>query len=417
MALADRHALRSFRHRNFRLLFPASTLSNIGSWAQLIAQDWLVLELTHSAWLLSVVAMLQLLPALALSIPAGGLADRLDNRRFLIGTNLVSMVTAAALGLLVIWEAVAFWHIALLAFVLGIANALDGPFRQSFNTALVGPDDVPNAVSLLSVNINLARLIGPATSGLLISAVGTGPSFLINALSYGFMIAALLGMRVAEFHHEERGVGGGRLIDGWHYIRGRSDLQVVLIAVFITAAFGMNFSFFNALMVRNVFGEGAAVYGLMGSVVALGSLTAAVVSTRLEHNRHPRFVMKGSLAFAAMMALLALSPNLWTYAMLLPFAGFSVLVTLIAGNGAMQVHTDPAVRGRVMGWYMMAYNAPLGVPLLGLVVEAAGERAAIWTAAALTAFPVLLVWWRYRNNLERPDDPGIDAVLQGLGRI
>lgn len=415
--LADRHSLRSFRHRNFRLLFPASLLSNIGSWAQLIAQDWLVLELTGSAWLLSVVAMLQLLPALLLSIPAGAIADRVDNRKFLMATNAVALLTAAGLGWLVVTGRVEFWHIAGLAFTLGVANAVDGPVRQAFNTQLVGPDSVPNAVSLLSVNINLARMIGPAASGLLITAVGTGPSFLINAASYAFMIFALAAMRPAEFHQEQLQPSSGRLIEGWQYIRARADLQVVLASVFLTAAFGMNFSFFNALMVRNVFDAGAGVYGLMGSVVAAGSLTAAVISTRLEHNRHPRFVLKGALAFAGVMAVLAVSPNLAVYAVLLPLAGFSVLVTLIAGNGAMQVHTDPALRGRVMGWYMMAYNAPLGVPVLGLVVERFGERAAIGTAAALTALPVLAIWLAYRTRLEQPDDPGADAVLQGLGRI
>ena len=185
---------RSFRHRNYRILFPANTISNIGSWAQRVAQDWLVLELTHSGTYLGIVTAIQFTPVLFFSLHGGALADRFDKRKLLIGTNALGAFSAMALGTLVMTDHIALWHVFVLAAVLGISTAVDAPVRQAFASEIVGHDDLPNAVSLNSANFNAGRLVGPALSGLLIAAFGTGPSFLVNGVSYLFAIGALLAM-------------------------------------------------------------------------------------------------------------------------------------------------------------------------------------------------------------------------------
>jgi MFS family permease len=175
---------RALKHYNYRLLYPASLLSNIGTWAQRIAQDWLVMELTdNNPVILGLVTALQFLPSLLLSLWGGLLADRFDKRKLLFLTNLGGGLGSALMGILVITGLVQIWHVYLLAFVVGVFSAVDAPIRISFNSELVGKDDLPNAVSLNSANFNLGRLIGPAASGLLIAAFGTGPSFLINSLT------------------------------------------------------------------------------------------------------------------------------------------------------------------------------------------------------------------------------------------
>ena len=196
---------RSFRHRNFRILFPANTVSNIGSWAQRIAQDWLVLELTNNnGTYLGLVTAVQFAPVLLFSLHGGVLADRLDKRKVLIATNIVGGAASIALGALVMTDVVVLWHVFALAGLLGISTAIDAPVRQAFTSELVGHEDLPNAVSLNSANFNGGRLIGPAVSGLLIAAFGTGPSFLINGASYFFVIFALLKLNKKTFFNQNR---------------------------------------------------------------------------------------------------------------------------------------------------------------------------------------------------------------------
>lgn len=417
MALSDRDMFRSFAHYNFRLLFPAGLVSNIGNWAQMVAQDWLVLELTHSAFALSWATFLQLLPSLLFSVPAGLIADRYPKRLTLIFTNGTSALAALVMGLLVQFDVIQLWHVLALAFALGTASAIDGPVRQAFNTELVGQNNIANAVSLNSTSFNIARLIGPALSGVLITAFGTGPSFLINAFSYVFFIIALGMLRVSELQPQKRPTGKASIRQGWDYIWARPDLRAVLLVVFFTSSFGLNFNFFNAMMVTKVFNQNATVFGSLGTVVAFGSLTAAVLSTKFEHLRTPGNVLRGAAKFGVIIIAMSVMPSLSLYTLVLPLAGLTVLTTMIGANSCMQVHTDAAIRGRVLAWYIMAFNAPFAQPLLGWIAELIGVRATLALAGAITASAAVIVALTFKGRLARPGDYSVEAVLDSLRRV
>jgi MFS family permease len=375
--------------------------SNIGSWAQFVAQDWLVLELTGSAFLLSIVAMLQLLPSLFLSVPAGALADRFNKRFILIGTNLTGFTSAMTLGILVSTGNVEVWQIMVLALVLGIANSIDGPVRQAFNSELVGPENVSNAVSLISANVNIARLVGPALAGILITLFGNGPAFFINAISFAYMAVVLISLDTKTLYQIQVSNTPKPIREGISYLRNRPDLQATLLIVFVAAGFGLNFNFLNAVMAKNVFELSATSFGLLGSAAGVGSLAAALYSTRLEHLQTPRFVAQAAFAFGLLLAVAAWMPTAWSYAAVIPFVGFGVLLTMISGNGVMQVNTPVQMRGRVLGWFMLAFNAPLGQPILGWLAVNVGDRFAISAAGFLTSLLVAGVWLSYRKSIAR----------------
>jgi MFS family permease len=248
---------RAFRHRNFRILFAANAISNIGTWAQRIAQDWLVLQLTHSGTYLGLVTAAQFTPVLFLSLHGGALADRFDKQKVLIVTNLAGGLSSGILGLLVVTHQVRLWHVFLLAFLLGVANAVDAPVRQSFVAEVVGHSDVGNAVSLNSANFNAGRLIGPGVSGAMIAAFGTGPSFLLNGASYLLVIFSLMKLSKSEFQVQAQSRGLANVREGLRYVKARPDLYAVMIVIFFMATFGLNFQIFNALAATKVFHRGA----------------------------------------------------------------------------------------------------------------------------------------------------------------
>ncbi|MFA5918387.1 MAG: MFS transporter [Candidatus Nanopelagicaceae bacterium] len=405
---------RSFRHRNFRILFAANTISNIGSWAQRIAQDWLVLELTNNnGSALGLVTALQFAPVLFFSLHGGALADRFDKRKVLIFTNVGGGLFAAMLGILVVIHQVRLWHVFALAFLLGVASAVDNPVRASFITEVVGHSDVGNAVSLNSANFNAGRLIGPALSGASIAAFGTGPSFLLNSGSYLIVITALMNLRKSEFFFMPRSTSVGSVREGIRYVKARPDLYAIMFVVFFMATFGLNFQIFNALAATKIFHRGAASFGLLGTIIAIGSLSGALISARLERFRKTMFVVYGSLCFGVALMILALMPTFSLYALWLPVCGFAALSTMIAANSLMQVNTDPVLRGRVMGIYLFVFmgGTPVGAPLIGFMAERVGVRPTIASGGLITVLAALFVWKRYRHRVEAPVDFSIDVVL------
>lgn len=415
MAIKQGGNWRSFRHYNYRMLFPANTVSNIGSWAQRVAQDWLVLELTNNnGTYLGLVTAVQFAPVLFLSLHGGVLADRLDKRKVLIATNLVGGATSIGLGLLVINDAVALWHVFALAGVLGIATAIDAPVRQAFSSELVGAQDLPNAVSLNSANFNAGRLVGPAISGFLIAAFGTGPSFLINGASYFFVILALVKIDVTTLFHQNQEKSMGNIREAIAYVRARPDIYVVMIMVFALSTFGLNFQIFNALMATQEFGLGPASFGLMGTFVAIGSLSGAIGSARLERLRTTRFVIVGGVFFSISIMALSLLPNYMTYVLWLPICGLTALTTLVSANSIVQTSTDQAIRGRVMGLYLFIFmgGAPFGSPLIGLAADYIGIRYTIAVCGGLALAASLFVWIKYRDRVGVPEDVSIAAVLK-----
>lgn len=405
---------RSFRHRNYQILFPANAVSNIGSWAQRIAQDWLVLELTHSGTYLGLVTALQFAPVLLFSLHGGALADRFNKRRVLIATNIAGGLSSAVLGILVMAGVVALWHVFLLAFALGVSTAIDGPVRQSFTNEVVGPDDLPNAVSLNSANFNAGRLIGPAVSGFLIAAFGTGPSFLFNAFSYLFVILALTQLNEKAFFTTEKSTSMTNVREGIAYVRARPDLYVVMAMVFFIATFGLNFQIFNALMATKIFGKGPASYGLLGTFIAIGSLSGALISARLEGFRKTLFVVRAGIVFSIVVIILSLMPTYLAYAFWLPICGLAALTTLITANSIVQVNTDPAIRGRVMGLYLLIFmgGTPFGSPLIGVMAEIIGTRETIAACGAIALTASTVIYVKFRNRIGLPQDISIYAVLK-----
>ncbi|MCX8530567.1 MAG: MFS transporter, partial [Rhodoluna sp.] len=334
-------ALRSFKHRNFRVLYPASVVSNIGTWAQRVAQDWLVLELTNSSAALGIVTGLQFLPTIFLSMWGGALADRFNKRKLLMLTALGGGLTSGLLGLLVITRSVQTWHVYALALIFGIFSAIDAPIRTSFNSELVGKADIANAVSLNATNFNIGRMVGPALSGYLILLFGTGWSFLVNSLSYAFIIIALSRIRPDELHITQKPDRAASIKDGVTFVRENLEVRLVMITVFFGATFGLNFQIFNALMARKEFHLGPAEFGGAGSILALGTLTAALVGTRLENARVPKRIMIGAMLFGLLVATLSFAQSYVQYLVILPFAGAVALTTFIFANSYVQT-TTPA---------------------------------------------------------------------------
>jgi MFS family permease len=406
---------RSFRHRNYRILFPANAVSNIGSWAQRIAQDWLVLELTNNnGTYLGLVTAVQFAPVLFFSLHGGKLADRFNKRKVLILTNILGGSASLGLGALVITEHIQLWHVFVLAAVLGISTAIDAPVRQSFTTEVVGQTDLPNAVSLNSANFNAGRLVGPALSGGLIAAFGTGPSFIINGLSYFFVIAALANLNEKAFFHLDRPKSDGNIREGIAYAKARPDIYVVMLMVFFLATFGLNFQIFNALMATQEFGLGPASFGLMGTFIAIGSLTGAIGSARLERFRDTKFVIRGGIAFSISIMALSILPNYISYVIWLPICGVTALTTLVSANSIVQTSTDPAIRGRVMGLYLLIFmgGTPFGSPLIGATTDLIGIRPTIALCGGISLLASLFIWFKYKNRVAVPADTSVAAVLK-----
>ena len=405
---------RSFRHRNYRILFPANAASNIGTWAQRVAQDWLILQLTDNSGIyLGLVTAIQFAPVLLFSLQGGALADRVNKRKLLIFTNFIGALSSLGLGLLVVAGSVQVWHVFFFALTLGISSAIDAPIRQSFTSEIVGHSDIANAVSLNSANFNAGRLVGPALSGFLIARFDTGPSFLINAFTYLFVILALLRMRESDFFIQEKKVTQGTVREGLDYALARPDLYVVMMVVFFVATFGLNMQIFNALMATKEFGKGPASYGLLGTYVAIGSLTGALISARLERYRRTIFVIKGGVVFSLAITLLSIAPTYTWYSLWLPLCGFSALIMLITANSLIQVNSDPAIRGRVSGIYLLIFmgGTPFGSPLIGWLVEVIGVRETIALCGLISLGACLTIWAVFRNKVNLPQDITVEGVL------
>jgi len=405
---------RSFRHRNYRIIFAANAISNIGTWAQRIAQDWLVLELTNnSGTALGLVTALQFAPVLLFSLHGGAMADRVNKRLALVWTNLGGFVFAMLLGVLVLTKSVEMWHVYLCALGLGVSSAVDATIRQSFVGEVVGRKDLGNAVSLNSANFNAGRLIGPALSGLLIANFGNGPSFVYNALSYLAVIASLLAVRESEFFVSEQKETQGNIREGIRYVAARPDLYVIMLVVFFIATFGLNFQIYNALMATTVFGKGPADFGLLGTYIAIGSLSGALISARMERFRNTMFVIKMSVLFSVAVGLLSIAPNFLVYSALLPLGGFTALIALISANSLIQTKSDPAVRGRVMGLYLLIFmgGTPFGSPLIGWLAESVGARMTIAICSAISLIATVTIWTIYRDRVAVPDSIAVEQVL------
>jgi MFS family permease len=416
---------QALRIRNYRLYATGGVVSNVGTWMQRVAQDWLVLQLSgHSGVALGITTGLQFLPMLLLAPFAGTLADRYSKRKVLIATQAFMATMALILGLLDVSGVVQVWHVYALALLLGVGAACDAPARQSFVIEMVGRDDLPNAVGLNSASFNLGRVIGPALAGVLILVIGTGPVFLINAASFGAVIFALTRMRPAELMPMPRSPGGrGQVFEGIRYVRARPDLLLVMVIVFFVGTFGLNFQMTSALMATEVFGKGAGAYGLLGSVVAIGSLSGALLAARRGRPRL-RLVVLAAVAFGVVEVAAGLMPSYFTFMALLIPLGLCQMTLLNAANATMQLGVDAVMRGRVMALYMAVLmgGTPIGAPLVGASAEAFGARwslilggvisagAAIVAGSLLARRQGLVLRDELHLSSARQRDPRFDAV-------
>lgn len=406
--------LRSFKHRNFKILFSANFLSNIGTWAQGVAQAWLILELTDSGTYLGIVTSLQFAPILFFSISGGKIADKFNKRKVLMLTNLTAGISALSVATLVLTENIKIWHVMFFAFMLGMGNAIDAPVRQSFNVEVVGKQDLPNAVGLNSTNFNVGRLIGPGLSGLLIAAYGTGVSFLLNGISYLVVIIALINIRESELFIEEKKSSSTKIREAMAYVAARPDILAVMITVFFATSFGLNFNIFNTMMATQVFDKGAAEYGALGSILAVGSLSGAIISARLEKKRGPRFVMIGSMIFSAILILSAFAPTYLVYSILLPIIGCVALLTFIGANTMVQLRTDSQIRGRVMGIYLTVFlgGTPIVSPFIGIMTQEVGTRPTVAICGLISLLAAIATFAKFKDKGQEPDSFAIADVLE-----
>ncbi|MFG3202801.1 MFS transporter [Streptomyces sp. NPDC048192] len=366
----------SLKIRNYRLFFLGQVVSNTGTWMQRIAQDWLVLSLTGSSAAVGITTALQFLPMLLFGLYGGVLVDRLPKRPALLVTQSAMALTGLVLAFLTLSGHVQVWHVYVAAFAVGLATVVDNPARQSFVSEMVGPEQLQNAVSLNSANFQSARLVGPAVAGVMITGVGTGWAFLANGLSFVAPIAGLLLMRARELHVVERAPRGkGQLREGLQYVAGRPELIWPIVLVGFIGTFGFNFPVWLSAYADHVFHSGAGSYSLFNTLMAVGSLCGALLAARRGTARL-RVLTAAALAFGTLEVVAALAPSYWLFALLMVPIGVCGLTVNVTANTAVQMATDPAMRGRVMALFMMVFmgGTPLGAPVVGWITDTYGAR-------------------------------------------
>ena len=369
---------KALSERNYRVYATGSIVSNIGTWMQRVAQDWLVLEVSGGSGVaVGITTALQFLPTLLLPGITGLAADRFDKRTLLRISQAWMATCAVVLGLLAVTGLVQTWHVYLVAGLFGIGSAFDVPARQSFVSEVVGGENLPNAISLNSASFNAARLIGPGLAGLVIHQFGSGWAILSNGISYIAFIVALSVIDANRLYLGKRVQRGKRQIrEAMTYIRHRPDIVLVLCMLFFVGTFGLNFQMTSALMTTQVFHLGAQQYGILGTIMALGSLTGALVGARRSSPPRMRFMIISAIGFGTLLAVSGLMPSYLLYAISLPLVGLASMLCMNAANTIVQMSIDPQLRGRVMAVYfvVMQGGTPLGAPLLGWIAQAFGAR-------------------------------------------
>ncbi|WP_336947564.1 MFS transporter [Asaia sp. HN010] len=385
---------RSLGGFNYRVWVAGAFVSNIGTWVQRTAQDWLVLTtLTHhSAGAVGWVMALQFGPQFLLLPWTGLAADRLDQRKLLIVTQGSMGVLALGLGLLTVTGAVRLWHVDVFAFLFGCAAAFDAPVRQTFVGQLVGDEHLPNAVALNSTSFNVARMIGPAVSGLIIAGAGTGWAFLINGASFLGVLASLRLLRIDDLTPSPRAARTqSGFIESFRYVWARPDLRATLVMLFLIGTFGLNFPIFISTMAVRVFHADATGYGLLSSTMAVGTVGGALLNAS---RGRPTFqtLFAGASIFGVGCALASVAPGYWVFALALVIVGGAALTFTNATNTLMQLSTAPTMRGRVMALRVGVAlgGTPIGAPIVGWVADNCGPRWAL-DIGALAGFGAALV--------------------------
>lgn len=375
-AAAARRMFSSLRVRNYRLYLAGQAVSLSGTWMQSVAQGWLVLELTGSGTAIGLVLALQFLPVLLLGPVGGVLPDRFDKRHLLFATQAAAGMLAAALGLLVLFDLIRLWMVYVLATGLGFVNLVDNPTRQTFIGEMVGSDHLTNAVSLNSVLVNLARVIGPAVAGALILTVGLAPCFLVNAGSYLAVIAALAAMRVEDLRRSPRQPRRrGQLREGLRYVRRTPTLFIPLLMMAVVGTLTYEFQVILPLLARFTFDGDAGTYSAMTACMGGGAVVGGLL-TAAAGRRRTTALATTAVAFGTVQLAAALAPGLWVALALLVLVGAASISFLALGNATLQLASAPEMRGRVMALWGVAFlgSTPVGGPLMGWIGEHLGPR-------------------------------------------
>ena len=376
---------RSLHSFNYRVWITGSFVSDLGTWVQRTAQDWLVLTILthHSARAVGIVVALQFAPQFLFLPWTGSAADHLDRRTLLITTQAAMGMLALTLGVLTVTGIVRLWYVYVFAFAFGSVAAVDAPVRQVFVAQLVGDAGLANAVALNATAFNAARMIGPAVSGIVIAAVGTGWAFVINGASFVAVLLSLVLLRGAELRPHPRAIRTrGSFGQGLRYVWSRGDLRAILIMLFLIGTFGLNFPIFIATMAIKIFHSDARGYGLLSSILAIGTVVGALLSAG---RTRPGFklLLGGAAVFGLGCALAAIAPSYWLFAGALAVAGLAALTFTNTTNSLMQLSTAPAMRGRVMALRVGVAlgGTPVGAPLVGWVADDFGPRWALGVGA------------------------------------
>ena len=408
---------RSLSSYNYRVWFIGALVSNAGQWMQSTAQNWVVLTVLtdNDAGAVGITMALQFAPPLLLVAVTGWVADRFDRRKLLLLTQSTLALLGVAIGVLLLTGVMTLPLMYVFAGALGVVAAFDNPARQAFVSDLVAHENMSNAVALNSASFNMARLVGPALAGIMIVAVATGWVFLGTAATVMAVITALWLIRARERTPRAVATEKNRLSEGFRYVAGRSDLLMVFGMVFIIGAFGMNFPILASTMALE-FGQGADGFGLLNSVLAIGSLAGALLAARRTEARI-RVIIWGAGLFAAAALVSAFMPNYWLYAATLMFTGFSVVTMLTTANGVVQTTTAPALRGRVLALYMavMMGGTPVGAPIVGWVADQWGPRVAILVGAVAAgiAFFGGMIWLTATGRLSRVEGRRFVLAVEG----
>jgi len=377
---AGRRTFRAISVRNYRLYFTGQVISVSGTWMQTVAQAYLILFPLHGTGLdVAVATSLQFLPLLLLG-PFGGLiADRLDKRKVLYATQGTAGALALTLGILAATHTVVLWEVYLLATGLGFVNLFDNPARQTFVSEMVGTELLPNAVSLNSVLMNSARVIGPAIGGVLILTVGVSTCFFLNAASFAAVITALAMMRAGELYRRP-GVARakGQVREGFRYVWATPDLKIPLISMAVVGVFAFNFTVTLPLLAKFTFHGGAGLYSWFMVAMGAGAVVGGL-ATAFRSRPSTRLLAYIGVIFGAAITAVALSPTeAWAIALLV-LMGAASISFVATNNATLQLRADPAMRGRVMALNAIAFlgSTPIGAPLLGYVSDISNPRVAL----------------------------------------
>lgn len=379
-------AFPAFRSKNYRLYFAGQLVSLIGTWLQMVAQAWLVLQLTQSAFMVGLVSALGFLPILFFSLFGGVLVDRFHKRELIISTQVAEMILAFALGVLTLLGLINVWFLALLAFLLGIVNAIDMPARQAFAIELVGREYLPSAIALNMGVFNTARVIGPALAGRLIASVGNGGTFIINGLSFFAPIVALSAMKIKSDLPQVHPDTFQAIKAGLRYVYHHSLIKNLLIFTTATAIFGWSYSTMMPVFAQNVFLKDASGLSLMYAAAGLGALVGAIFISGFAHQFSAKnLILGGNLVFVFSVILFSLTNNFSLGLIYLFLTGIGLAIQVAMLNTTIQHSVEHALRGRVMSIYSLAFLGmfPLGSFQVGFISEHFGPQFAIRVGAII----------------------------------